>query len=45
MSRPHEDRQGHTLVDHRLGGLPMTFPNGSWLAIGVGRVKAALGVL
>ena len=41
MSRPHEDRQRHTLVDHRPGGLPMTFPNGSWLAIGVGRVKAA----
>jgi hypothetical protein len=40
MSRPHEDRQRHTLVHHRPGGLPMTFRNGNWLAIGVGRVKA-----
>jgi hypothetical protein len=40
LPRPHEDRQRHTLVDHRPGGLPVAFPNASWLAIGVGRVKA-----
>jgi len=40
VSRPHEDRERHTLVDHRPGGLPITFPSGSWLVIGVGRVKA-----
>jgi hypothetical protein len=40
LSRPHEDRKRHTLVDHRPGGLPVTFPNGSWLVIGVAHVKA-----
>jgi hypothetical protein len=40
VSRPHEDRERHTLVDHRPGGLPITFANGSWLVVGVGRVKA-----
>lgn len=40
MSRPHEDRQRHTLVDHRPGGLPVTFSIGSWLVVGVARVKA-----
>jgi hypothetical protein len=40
LSRPHEDRERHTLVDHRPGGSPITFPNGSWLVVGVARVKA-----
>ncbi len=40
MSRPHEDRERHTLVDHRPGGVPVTFRLGSWLAIGTARVKA-----
>ena len=40
MSRPHEDRERHTLVDHRPGGNAVTFPSGSWLVIGVGRVKS-----
>ncbi len=40
MSRPHEDRERHTLVDHRPGGSPATFPAGSWVAIGIARVTA-----
>jgi hypothetical protein len=40
LSRPHEDRERHTLVDHRPGGAPITFPTGSWLVLGVARVKA-----
>lgn len=40
MSRPHEDRERHTLVDHRPGGDAVTFPKGSWVVLGVGRVKA-----
>lgn len=40
MSRPHEDRERHTLVDHHPGGSPVFFPVGSWLAIGTARVKA-----
>lgn len=40
MSRPHEDRERHTLVDHRPGGAPITFPAGSWLVVGVAHVKA-----
>jgi hypothetical protein len=40
MTRPHEDRERHTLVDHRRGGRAITFPTGSWLAVGVARVKA-----
>lgn len=40
LSRPHEDRERHTLVDHRTGGSPAVFAAGSWLAIGVARVKA-----
>jgi hypothetical protein len=40
LSRPHEDRERHTLVDHRPGGAPATFTVGSWLAIGIARVKA-----
>ncbi len=40
MSRPHEDRERHTLVDHRPGGSPILFRADSWLAIGTARVKA-----
>lgn len=40
MSRPHEDRERHTLVDHRPGGSSAAFTVGSWLAVGVARVKA-----
>lgn len=40
VSRPHEDRERHTLVDHRPGGSPILFSVGSWLAIGTARVKA-----
>jgi hypothetical protein len=40
MSRPHEDRERHTLVDHRSGGPPVIFTVESWLAIGTARVKA-----
>ncbi len=38
MSRPHEDRERHTLVDHRPGGTPITFPSGRWLVLGVAHV-------
>jgi len=40
MSRPHEDRERHTLVDHRPGGAPITFAARSWLVVGIARVKA-----
>jgi hypothetical protein len=40
MSRPHEDRERHTLVDHRPGGSAVLFTVGSWLAIGIARVQA-----
>jgi hypothetical protein len=40
MSRPHEDHERHTLVDHRPGGDPVTFAHGSWLVLGVAHVKA-----
>jgi hypothetical protein len=40
MSRPHEDRERHTLVDHRPGGEPVMFAHGSWLVLGVAHVKA-----
>jgi hypothetical protein len=40
MSRPHEDRERHTLVDHRPGGAPVTFAHGSWLVLGIAHVKA-----
>jgi hypothetical protein len=39
LSRPHEDRERHTLVDHRPGGSPTQFPVRTWLAIGIARVK------
>jgi len=40
LSRPHEDREKHTLVDHRAGGPPVAFAPESWVAIGVANVKA-----
>jgi len=40
LPRTHEDRERHTLVDHRAGGPPAAFATGSWLAIGIARVKA-----
>jgi hypothetical protein len=40
MSRPHEDRENHTLVDHRGGGSAVAFATGGWVAIGVARVRA-----
>jgi hypothetical protein len=40
LPRTHEDRERHTLVDHRAGGAPAAFTAGSWLAIGIARVKA-----
>jgi hypothetical protein len=40
LARPHEDREKHTLVDHRAGGSPVAFAPGSWVAIGVAHVKA-----
>jgi hypothetical protein len=40
LPRTHEDRENHTLVDHRPGGGPVAFSAGSWLAVGIGRVKA-----
>jgi heme-degrading monooxygenase HmoA len=40
MSRPHEDRRRHTLVDHRTGGSPITFAPGAWCAVEVLHVTA-----
>jgi hypothetical protein len=40
LARPHEDREKHTLVDHRDGGLPVAFAPESWVAIGIAHVKA-----
>src|SRR5271154_4460850 len=40
MSRPHEDRRRHTLVDHRTGGAPITFVPGAWCAIEMLHVAA-----
>ena len=33
MTRPHEDIQHHTAVDHREGGPPIRFPANAWCAI------------
>ncbi len=41
MSRPHEDRQRHTLVDHRPGGSRVSFGVGSWCAIDIAAVKSS----
>ncbi len=40
MTRPHEDLERHTPVDHRPGGLPVTFAAGAWCAIEVAHVEA-----
>jgi len=40
MARPHEDRERHTSVDHRPGGLPITFARGAWCAIDIVHVTA-----
>jgi hypothetical protein len=39
MSRPHEDREKHTPVDHRPGGEPLFFASGTWCAIDVAHAK------
>jgi hypothetical protein len=41
MARPHEDRERHTLVDHRPGGMPVTFAAGAWCAVEIASVEAA----
>ena len=40
MTRPHEDLQHHTAVDHRPGGPPVQFPVHRWCAIDVVHVKS-----
>jgi hypothetical protein len=40
MARPHEDRERHTSVDHRPGGLPVAFARGAWCAIDIVHVTA-----
>jgi hypothetical protein len=40
MSRPHEDIERHTLVDHRPGGAPVSFPPGAWCAIEIAHAEA-----
>jgi hypothetical protein len=40
MTRPHEDLERHTFVDHRPGGVPVSFAPGSWCAIDVVHIKA-----
>jgi len=40
MARPHEDRERHTQVDHRPGGLPATFTPGAWCAIDIVHVTS-----
>jgi len=40
MARPHEDRERHTFVDHRPGGLPTAFAPGAWCAIDIVHVTA-----
>jgi hypothetical protein len=40
MTRPHEDLERHTFVDHRAGGVPVSFAPGSWCAIDVVHTKA-----
>jgi len=39
-TRPHEDRERHTLVDHRPGGDPAAFARGAWCAIDIVHVTA-----
>jgi hypothetical protein len=40
MTRPHEDIQHHTAVDHRPGGPPVAFVKNAWCAIDVVHVKS-----
>ncbi|MGA7570235.1 MAG: hypothetical protein WCA80_05455 [Candidatus Aquilonibacter sp.] len=40
MTRPHEDIQHHTAVDHRPGGPPVSFAKNAWCAIDVVHVKS-----
>jgi hypothetical protein len=40
MTRPHEDLERHTFVDHRPGGVPISFAAGAWCAIDVVHIKA-----
>lgn len=40
MTRPHEDLQHHTAVDHRPGGPAIQFSKNAWCAIDVVHVKS-----
>lgn len=40
MTRPHEDLQRHTPVDHRPGGPPIQLPVHTWCAIDIVHVKS-----
>jgi hypothetical protein len=40
MTRPHEDLQHHTPVDHRPGGPAIAFPKNAWCAIDIVHVKS-----
>lgn len=40
MTRPHEDLERHTPVDHRPGGVAITFAPGAWCAIDIVHTKA-----
>jgi len=40
MTRPHEDLERHTFVDHRDGGPSVTFPSGAWCAVDVAHVAS-----
>jgi len=40
MTRPHEDVQRHTPVDHRPGGPAIAFPKNAWCAIDIVHVKS-----
>jgi hypothetical protein len=40
MTRPHEDLQRHTPVDHRPGGPAIAFPKNAWCAIDIVHVKS-----
>lgn len=40
MTRPHEDIQHHTAVDHRPGGPPVQFAKNGWCAIDIVHVKS-----
>ncbi len=40
MTRPHEDLQHHTAVDHRPGGSPLALAKNVWCAIDLVHVKS-----